>query len=184
MLMRIARSWIPLAFVATVLCGFVYGGIQQTYRNGADDPQLQMAADGAAALAAGATPASLVGTGEVNLRDGLAPFTVVYGQDKKPVAGNGRLDGALPIPPAGVLEAAAVSSRNRVTWQPRSGVRIATVVVPVADGRGWVLAGRSLREAERRVEQLGWMAVAAWLVAVAGSLVLASGLEWWGRPRT
>jgi len=52
--MRIARTWIPLAFVATVLCGFVYGGIQQVYRNAADDPQIQMAEVAAAALAAGA----------------------------------------------------------------------------------------------------------------------------------
>jgi hypothetical protein len=177
MLMRIARTWIPLAFVVTVLCGFTYAGIQQVYRNSADDPQIQMAEDAAAAIGAGATPASAAGTGAVDADTSLAPFVIVYSAARRPVAGTGRLGGVLPTPPPGVFDAATAMGRDRFTWQPPSGVRIATVVIPVEGGRGWVLAGRSLREAERRVDQLGWMALAAWAVALAGSLALVGAFE-------
>ena len=177
MLMRIARTWIPLAFVATVLCGFTYAGIQQVYRNSADDPQIRMAEDAAAAIAAGATPASVAGTGVVDADRSLAPFVVVYSPARKPVAGTGVLGGVLPTPPEGVFAVATATGRDRFTWQPPSGVRIATVVVPVEGDRGWVLAGRSLREAERRVDQLGQMTLAAWVVALVGSLALVGALE-------
>ena len=184
MFMRIARIWIPLAFVATVLCGFTYAGIQQVYRNSADDPQIQMAEDAAAAIAAGATPANVAGTGTVDADTSLAPFLVVYSAARKPVGGTGVLGGVPPTPPQGVFDAATATGRNRFTWQPPSGVRIATVVVPVEGGRGWVLAGRSLREAERGVDQLGWMALSAWAVALAGSLALVGGLEGLAARRT
>lgn len=50
------KTWLPMAVVITVLAGLVYLNIQQAYRLGADDPQIQMAEDGASALAAAEAP--------------------------------------------------------------------------------------------------------------------------------
>lgn len=67
------------------------------------------------------------------------------------LASTGVLDGATPEPPAGVLLAAR-EHRNTLTWQPRSGVRSAIVVMPYRSltASGSVLVGRSLTEVEKR----------------------------------
>jgi hypothetical protein len=44
------KVWFVLAVVTTVLSGLIYLAVQQSYRQSANDPQIQMAEDGAAAL--------------------------------------------------------------------------------------------------------------------------------------
>ena len=51
------------ALVLTVACGLAYGEAQQVLRSTANDPQEQLAGDGARALDSGAPPASLVAPG-------------------------------------------------------------------------------------------------------------------------
>ena len=173
MFARILRSWLPLAVVVTVLVALVYVVAQQNYRNGADDPQSQLAAQAAAWIALhGEDPTSIVGTRSVDIATSPAPFVIVYGADRRPVAGDGLLGGSLPTPPQGLFLAASANGQDRVTWQPRPGVRIAAVVVPIAGGRGWVLSGRSLAEAERRIDQLRAIAVSAWAIALLGAFVV------------
>ncbi len=169
--LRIVRWWLPGALVLTIACGFTYVAVQQVYRQGADDPQIQMAADAAARLDAGADAASVVPSETVDVAQSLAVFVIVYSADDAPVASSARLDGATPTPPTGVLEAARTKGENRVTWQPQPGVRIASVEVAAADGRV-VLAGRSLREAEARVDRLTQMAGLAWLGGLFALLVV------------
>jgi hypothetical protein len=176
---RIARAWIPIAFIVTVLAGFTYAAAQQVYRNGADEPQIWLATQAAAAIGSGAAPDSVVGTRAIDIAVSPAPFVIVYRSDGRPTAGSGLLGGATPTPPKGVFAASTASGRDRVTWQPRAGVRIASVVMPISGERGWVLAGRSLRQAEHNVDQLGQIAFAVWAVATGGSLILIAGLEWW-----
>jgi hypothetical protein len=73
-----------------------------------------------------------------------------------------------------VLDHAVAGMPNRVTWQPRDGLRIATVTVRWSGGT--VMAGRSLREVERLEDQalllveVGWAATLA-TVAIACLLV-------------
>jgi hypothetical protein len=167
--------FLPLAVLATLLSGLVAVVAQQGLRTGADSPQLQLADDGAAALDAGTAPAAVTGGGTVDMATSLAPFVVVFDAGGHVLATSGRLDGADPAPPIGVLQHATAGSPNRVTWQPRDGVRLATVTV--AWGGGTVMAGRSLREVERRVDvtqqlvMLGWTAT---LVALAIACVVAA----------
>ena len=42
----------------------------------------------------------------------------------------------------------------------------------------WVVAGRSLRDVEARVDDLTLLAAAAWLAALVGSLVAVGAFEW------
>ena len=172
---RAFAFFLPAAAVLTVACLLHAVGLQQVLRQGADDPQTQIAEDAARALNAGAVPATLVTTSKVDVALSLAPFMAVYDRSGAVLATDGTLDGSAPRPPIGVIETARSAGIDKVTWQPRPGVRIATVVVPWSGGT--VLAGRSLRIVEERVSQLRVLVVVAWLagliVAAAASVVAA-----------
>jgi hypothetical protein len=181
MLIRRALAlFLPAAVVATALTGAVYVTAQQAYRQSANDPQLQLAQDAAAALDAGAPAGSVVGTTPIDYGASLAPFVTVFDAKGVLLATGGRLGGHDPAPPKGMLEAAVAGSPNVVTWQPRSDVRIAAVAVPWSGGT--VLAGRSLREVERRVDQLLLLVAAVWIATLVG-LVVASFVAAWIWPR-
>jgi hypothetical protein len=65
-----------------------------------------------------------------------------------------------------------------VTWQPEPSVRIASVVVAYGGAQpGFVLAGRSLRESEVRVDRLTSLLAAGWLASLAVITVLVAGAE-------
>jgi hypothetical protein len=167
---RAATTWLLLATLAVLLGGLVYGVAQQGLRAAADDPQLQMADDAAAALDRGQSPAVLVAATDVDIARSLGLFTVVTDGAGSIVRGNGLLDGSPVAPPPGVLATARGGTPDKVTWQPRDGVRIAQVSV------GWhggaVTVGRSLREVERREDQL-LLLVAAGLAATLVVLAVA-----------
>jgi len=164
-------TFLPLAVLATLLAGLVYGIAQQGLRSAANDPQLQLAEDAARSLDAGGDPAAVVGPGAVDVAVSLAPFVVVFDATGRALASSGRLDGADPVPPPGVLAHAVADAPNVVTWQPRDGVRVATVTARW--GGGTVMAGRSLREVERREDQALLLAGLAWVVTMA-ALAVAS----------
>ena len=240
-------TFLPLAVLATLLAGLVYGIAQQGLRSGANDPQLQLAEDGARALDAGGDPARVVGPGKVDVAVSLAPFVVVFdaagrvtlfnelfagmmGFSSQALEGRSLDGGSVgdvldlparrclrrlagphqtgrgadqrrlgPRPPrrqplerrgpclaariemrlvAGVLEHAAVDAPNVVTWQPRAGVRVATVTARWGDGT--VMAGRSLREVERREDQALLLVAVGWactLAALAISSLVAEAIR-------
>jgi len=176
---RIVRLWLPIAVAVTVVFGFAYVAVQQTYRNGADDPQIQLAEDTAARLDAGDPESDVVPIDVVNLAESLSPFVILFDAQNNVIDGSGVLDGAPPTPPAGVLDTARSAGRNRVTWQPRPSVRIASVSVATKDGRV-VLWGRSLRESESRVDQLTQTAAIAWIAAMLGTLMACAAVEAFG----
>lgn len=173
--MAVLRGWLPLAVAVVLLAGGGYATVQQMLRQGANDPQIQMAEDAAARLgrepAAGGTQAELP---VVDVASSLAPYLIVFDAQGHPVAGSARLHGALPAVPAGVLEAAGRSGENRVTWQPEPGVRSAAVIVPIAGAvGGYVLAGRSLREVEQRADRM-LLLIAAFTAATLFATLVAA----------
>ena len=70
-----------------------------------------------------------------------------------------------------------------MTWQPRSGVRVATVAIPWTGGT--VVAGRSLRAIETRIESIQLLALLGWLagLVVVGAAAVVSAMVWPTRPR-
>ncbi len=169
----VLRHWLPIAAVTTALCGLVYASVQQTLRHSANDPQIQMAEDTADALARGEPVASWVPSTRVDVAKSPAPFTVVLDERGSVVASSGLLHGRVPVVPSGVLGYVKQHGEDRVTWQPEAGVRIATVVVGYGgENPGFVVVGRSLREIEARILQVGGFALAAWLMTLAASLIL------------
>jgi hypothetical protein len=144
----------------------------------ANDPQIQMAEDIAAALETGVSPAGLLPDQQVDIATSLAPFLAIYDALGVPQASSGLLHGELPELPAGVFQYVKDKGEDRVTWQPEPGVRVAAVVVRYAgEQSGYVMAGRSLHEVEKRVDQLGKIAVLAWVAILGVSLVIVALLE-------
>jgi hypothetical protein len=152
-----------LAFIGiTLVCGFVYTLGQQLLRMGANDPQIQMAEDAATLLGQGREPK--LDAGEVELSRSLAPFLIILNRDGGVITSNAVLDGEPCHIPQGALDWAASHGQNRVTWQPRRGARMALVIVPVAGSNGHlVVAGRSLREVEKRTFLLIEGTAIAWV---------------------
>lgn len=120
---------------------------QQTLRSNANDPQIQLAEDSASALNDGASPHSLIGK-TVNLSNSLAPFVIIYNTSGRVVAGNGQINGQVPIAPLGVLTSSHSVDYHAVTWQPQHALRFAAVIVKA--NNYYVLSGRSLKEVEIR----------------------------------
>ncbi len=172
------RLWLLYFVLSVGLVAMVLITVQQSYRQNANDPQVQMAEDTATALDHGQLVASLVPAQKVSLRTSLAPFLIVLDDSLNVVASSGELDGQTVVPPKGAFEAArnnvgkdtAQRQENRITWQPSDQVRMAAVIVH--HNGGYVVAARSLREVENREDQLTQMISAAFVGLLLAGLVL------------
>jgi hypothetical protein len=159
-----------LLTLTTFIAGTAANISHQVLRMSANDPQIQMAEDAAQRLNAGENAASIVPDRKVDMASSLAPFVTVYDDVGKPVASSASLDGIMLSPPRGVLDYVRAHGEERVTWQPRPGVRIASVVTRTASG--FVVAGRNMREVEIRennvlkLAALGWLAVNLALITI------------------
>ncbi len=168
----------------------IYSTVQQDQRSAANDPQIQMAEDTAVALDHGKQPADLVGQ-SVKVDESLAPFLIIYDGQGKVLASSASLNEQTPALPDGVLGQKGAdglywfklkfeswsNDYHTLTWQPRNDVRIAAVITHYENG--YVLAGRSLKETEKRESKTALMALIGWalsMLVVAGYLVV--------RPKT
>ena len=167
-------AWVIGVIVATFTLGTVYVVAQQLDRQGADQGGAQLATQIASDLSSGST-ATIDALPRVDLAESLAPFVVVYDASGHPLSGNGYLDGHLAEPPSGVIATAASSGANHVTWQPRPGLRFATV--EVTSGDRVVMGAQSLIPTEQRADRLGMLVALAWL----GTMVVLGlvGLAFW-----
>ncbi len=168
------RQLVMFLLSITVGSGLVYVAAQQSYRQGANDPQIQMAEDFAAALAEGASYASIVPEPQsVDIQKSLSPFTVIYDKDGVPIVGSGILNKEYPNLPAGVFDFTRTNGEDRITWQPDSSTRVALVVARY-DGvkTGFVAAGRSLKEVDKRVDKLTLYTGFTWAILMIAGFVL------------
>ena len=157
--------------VVTAVCLLVYLEVQQSLRRAADDPQTQMAEDAASALAQGRRPS--FGEERIEIARSLAAYLMIFDNQGMLVSTNAVLDGHTPMLPPGVFDWVKRNGEDRISWQPRQGLRSALVVVGVpSPNGGFVAAGRSLREVERR-EAFAFRAAAAVWAALLVTLFLS-----------
>jgi hypothetical protein len=169
---KVLANWLPIAIVTVGICLLVYAAVQQSFRQSANDPEIQMAEDAASALAKGATVETVVPLAEVDVQRSLSPFMIVYDDSGTVLKTSGLLNGQVSPLPDGVLGYTRVAGQDRVTWEPQQGVRMAALVVRYTGQQsGYVLAARSLREVEKREDQLFLIAGLAMLCILAASLV-------------
>jgi hypothetical protein len=139
-----------------------------------------MAEDTATKLANGRQIQDVVPTEKVDIATSLAPYVIVFDTTGKPIASSALLDGQTPTIPAGVFDSVRQSGEDKITWQPQPGVRSAVVVTQFKGG--FVLAGRSLREVEKREDDilqivlLGWVGMLL-LTFVATMIIFRSALK-------
>ena len=144
----------------------VYGVSQQMLRLGANDVPLKLSVDAINELKAGIPAKSLRLPEKVEISQSLSPWLIILDQNKKVLATSATLDGTVPTIPQGIFDWVAQSGQDRVTWQPRVGVREAIVIDKYSFGNtsGFVVSGISLKEVESRIDKIGFDVLVGWAV--------------------
>lgn len=183
--MRSAILWLLGCFLVTLFCGLVFTSAQQVLRLSANDPQIQIAQDVANSLSSGKKATDVVPKEKINASQSLSPFVIIFDKSGKIVESNVAIQNGASAPPQGVFnfdedyttkdlinlrkdlerETEGKINEKTFTWQPASGVRLASVLVKYENG--FVLVGRSLREVEIRTQRLFDMVFAAWILGIS-----------------
>jgi hypothetical protein len=167
------RWWVTGALLITVVAFLAWLSYGLSLRNGADRQPLRSAARAAGQLASGAPPGSVLPP-TINMASDPAPFVIVFDARHHILASSGHLGGRTPALPAGVLAWVAAHGQDRITWQPRPGLREAAVIEPYAGLHpGFVLAAQSLQGVSGQQRTLTWSIAMIWLAAVAISFLIA-----------
>ncbi len=163
-------TFIFLVAVITVILGTIYTVGQQVLRQSANDPQIQMAEDGANGLLAGAVPADFMPPTRtaLDITLSLSPFTMIFDGKGTLLESSANLHGQSIALPIGVFDYAKTNGENKFTWQPETGARFAVVLkyYSAGDKSGFVLVGRSLREVEIREDNLLLLVAFGWAVSM------------------
>ncbi|HXB43523.1 MAG TPA: hypothetical protein VNV85_05675 [Puia sp.] len=170
-------STLSTCAVITVIFLMMYAGVQQTYRSGANDPQIQIARDIARELREGETIEHIFPRDSFDISKSLSSFAVVYDSSSKPLRSSGFLNGTPPQLPPGVFDFVKSHGEDMVTWQPHRGVRMAMVLCFVQSPNvRFVAVGRSLREIEIRENNLVSMVLGGWLVCI-GIIIMSALIQ-------
>jgi hypothetical protein len=160
------------AALVTIIFLLVYTDVQQSYRMQANDPQIQMAEDISGRLASGTPLTSILKPDSIDLGQSSSLFVEIYDAQGKLVSSTASLHGHFPEMPAGVLESARKNREDRITWEPRHGIRLASIICysenPLAS---FVVVGRSLKETEVRIANIGDLTLICWLLCIALILI-------------
>jgi hypothetical protein len=178
MFRRIA-PWIGYVAILVVVFSAIQATIQQSVRNDANSPQIQIAQDMASALDDGKRPDTLV-SGKVDMSKSLATFVNIYDVSGNLVIGSGYVGDQIPTAPIGILSSSSGKDYNAATWQPSDGVRVAAVTV--AAEKYYVLAGRSLKEVEKNIANAFQISLAAGVISMS-VLVLAFLISYRRKPK-
>jgi hypothetical protein len=163
--------------IITLALIILYACVQQTYRTGANDPQIQIAQDIATRLSAGRSVDHYFTGDTLDISSSLSVFAALYNSAGQPVMATGYLNGKMPQLPSGVFGFANQWGENRISWQPQQGVRIAMVIQKVSSSDiGFVGVGRSLKEVEIRENNLGRMILIGWLICI-GILIVNTWVQ-------
>ena len=169
--------------LVTVIMLLIYTTIQQSYRTGLNDPQIQIARDLGRQLEKGRSIDASVSTDPIDITKSLSPFIVLYDAQGKPLRSNAILDGKMPQLPLGVFEEVKVNGEYDVSWQPRKGIRMAMVIEKTnAAPVQFVAVGRSMIEVEKRTRNMMTMVFIAWILCLA-IIAIGAAFYYFKRPK-
>lgn len=170
----VLRKFLPLVLVSSVLSGLIFFSSQQILRQSANDPQIQMAQEIAQVLQNGKSPQDITGSTQVDLNKSLSTFEIIFDDSGKVVASQAVLDGRVPTTPKGVFDYTRSWGTDKISWQPKPGIRIAAVLERFEGSKpGFILVGRSLKETDSRILDLGSKVAVGWIISIIGSLILS-----------
>lgn len=175
---KIVSPLFPLMIIVGIGIGVVCIMVQQVHRQLANDPQIQIVEDLVASYNAGQAPpaAGEVSEPTVDFAKSLSTFVTLYDIEGNVIVSTGAIAGETQKVPYAVLESARSGGQYRVTWEPKQGVRVAAVVEYYKNdtGEGFVLAGRSLRETEARINKAYMLAGAVLFIVFVLSIAVKS----------
>lgn len=151
-----------------------YAMVQQSTRLSADDLPLTTAQVTKQELQSGSNPKDIIPALKTNLRTDSSVFTIITDNSKHVLASSATLDGQTPLPPNGVFSFTTAHGSDRFTWEPQTGVRLATRVIGYGNNpnSGFIITGQSLKQYEDRISTYTYIALAAWLAVLAWSYLL------------
>jgi hypothetical protein len=160
--------------VISVISLMVYTTVQQCYRMGANDPQIQISSNIRDRLSRGQPAGDLFNGDSLDIARTQSTFGILFDSSGQAVESTGLLNGKMPHLPSGVFLFTKDHGEDRISWQPQPGVRIAMVILKVSAPKiGFVGIGRSLRDVEERIQNLGWMVLICWLISMGVATVNA-----------
>lgn len=170
----LVRAWLAVAGSATLILGASYAMVQQSTRLSADDLPLTTSQVAKQELQNGSDAKDVVPTLKTDLRNDMSVFMIITDSSQHVLASSATLDGKTPLPPKGVFDFTAVHSTDHFTWQPVTGVRVATRVTKYGQSPsdGYIITGQSLKPFEDRISTYTWIALAGWLAMLAWSYLL------------
>jgi hypothetical protein len=170
----LVRAWLAIIGVATLILGASYTMVQQSTRLSADDLPLTTSQVAKQELQSGSDAKDVVPTLKTDLSFDTSVFMIVTDSSQHILASSAVLHGKTPLPPNGVFSFTNVHGTDHFTWQPESGVRMATRITKYgnAPNDGYIITGQSLKPFEDRISTYTWIAAAAWLASVAWAYLL------------
>jgi hypothetical protein len=158
---KIFVFWISLMFLVTFTCILTYLVTQQSLRLGANELPAQLATDTAIKLQEGKNAESAIPANKIDMSKSMDTFVMVYDKNKNLLATSGMMGNSKPSYPKGVLDYVDQKGEDRVTWQPQTGLRFATVAIKFDNG--YIVAARSLNEIEKLIDSIGRLVLMAWV---------------------
>lgn len=168
------HSLVSKIALITIIFASMFGLLHIMNRNLANDMPQLLATQGAKIVDAYGVEA--VNSQPTDLANNPVPFVIVYDKQSKPLAGTGYLGAKLAQTPKGVINHATAGKPHTVTWQPKEGVRIASVTVLSKKGY-FVVGGQSLSATEARASRLLWFT----LLGYGAALAVVGIVAWFGR---
>jgi hypothetical protein len=168
------RVWLAIVGTATIVLAAAYAMVQQSTRLSADDLPNVTAQGARRLIAGGEEPEDAVSTVKVDLKTDDSGFIIITDDLRHVQASTAVLNNHTPLPPAGTFDYAQAHGRDKFTWEPQSGVRLATRIITYKSGdeKGYIITGQSLRPFEDRVDVYTRLAFAAWLATLAWATVI------------
>ncbi len=166
--------YVVIIAITTIIFGVIYACVQQSYRTGANDPQVQMVNNIITKLQNGKSIDNFF-SDTIDISKSLSTFIALYDSTGSPLRSSGILNGKAPELPSGLFDFTKSLGEHRVTWQPERGVRMAVVIISTNSSPvGYIAAGRSLKEVEMREHNLVTMIFFGWIICIG--MILMFGL--------
>lgn len=171
---RIVAIFLTLVVIISIVFVTICYTARGVMRQSANDPQVEVTDQVASIIRQGAPLDQIISAAEqVDLGDSQALFVMIFDKDKKLVGTSATLNGQPISIPDEAFDRAKAGSDYRFTREPQQGSRFALVVKAVDDS-GYVVAGRSLAEMEKRATNLYQPLWIGWVLSVLAALFLAS----------
>jgi hypothetical protein len=171
--------WIFSVFIFGLPIMTSYVFVQQEARSAIEIPLIQVAQSVKVDLQTGLDPATILKARAIDIFISQMPFITLYSLDKKVIGSSESLDGMTLTLPSGVLDNARARGEARITWQPKPGLRFASITEYMPTF-GYITVAESLREVEACATRNAWLA----LIALGmGSITSGLGIYWFSRLR-